>query len=213
MTTTASAPTPSGTTRCEEIYTSPSPSFWGTGPTSLVRDLCAERPVDGLKALDAGCGEGRNARHLARHGARVHAMDVSEAALARAASLCGHVPHVTWERADITTRPLADDWYDLVVAYSLTHWLDGPAAVAALTGRLRAATAPGGLHLYCAFNARVPYPHTGTQQPTLLGHQEHLDLYAGWEIVRATDTDLHDEHPGEGPHIHSMTRIVARRPR
>ncbi|RMI36241.1 class I SAM-dependent methyltransferase [Streptomyces triticirhizae] len=202
-----------GTTRCEEIYASPAPSFWGQRPTSLVRDLCARQSVAGLNALDAGCGEGRNAVHLARHGAVVHAVDVSATALTRAVSLFGTVPGVTWEQADVTDRPLADGRYDVVVVYSLTHWLAGAERVRDVMARLRRATAPGGIHLYCAFNDRLPYPHAGDQRPTLLGHQEHLDLYAGWDVTHATDTDLDDVHPGEEPHLHAMTRVVARRPR
>ncbi|MGH6902623.1 MAG: class I SAM-dependent methyltransferase [Geminicoccaceae bacterium] len=38
-------------------------------------------PVAGLSVLDAGCGEGRSARHLARRGARVTAVDISSGML------------------------------------------------------------------------------------------------------------------------------------
>jgi ubiquinone/menaquinone biosynthesis C-methylase UbiE len=34
--------------------------------------------VDGLEGVDIGCGEGHNTRLLAKHGARVTAVDISE---------------------------------------------------------------------------------------------------------------------------------------
>lgn len=40
--------------------------------------------VEGLRVLDAGCGEGRSARHLARAGASVSGVDVSEAMIREA---------------------------------------------------------------------------------------------------------------------------------
>ena len=35
-------------------------------------------PVRGLNGIDIGCGEGHNTRLLAKHGARVTAVDISE---------------------------------------------------------------------------------------------------------------------------------------
>ena len=34
-------------------------------------------PVAGLQGLDIGCGEGTNTRHVARLGARMHAIDIA----------------------------------------------------------------------------------------------------------------------------------------
>lgn len=198
------------TTRCDEAYASPAFSFWGVTATSLVRDLCATQSVEGLNVLDIGCGEGRNAVYLAQRGARVHAVDVSVAALTRAVALFGAAPGVRWEQADISTLPLLEGWYDLVVLYSVTHWLADMEQVRDVVTRAGRATKPGGVQLFCAFNDRLPYPHAGEHRPTMLTHAQHLDLYAGWEIVRESDTDLDDVHPGEARHLHAMSRIVAR---
>jgi SAM-dependent methyltransferase len=201
------------TTRCDEAYASPSPSFWGVRPTSLVRELAESRPVAGLRVLDAGCGEGRNAVYLAERGAEVTAVDSSATALSRATALFGAAPGVSWKQADVTVDPLPVSWYDVVVVYSVTHWLAGDSQVRAVVARLREATRPGGVHLFCAFNDRLPYPHAAGHAPVLLPHLTNLALYDGWEIVRESDTDLADVHPGEPPHVHAMSRIVARRVR
>jgi tellurite methyltransferase len=201
------------TTRCDEAYASSSPSFWGVQPTSLVRELAESQPVAGLRVLDVGCGEGRNAVYLAQRGAKVTAVDSSAAALSRATALFGTVAGVSWEQADVTVQPLPVGWYDVVVLYSVTHWLADERQVRDVVARLRRATRPGGVHLFCAFNDRLPYPHAAGHAPVLLPHQGNLALYDRWAIARETDSDLADVHPGEAPHVHAMSRIIARRVR
>jgi 2-polyprenyl-3-methyl-5-hydroxy-6-metoxy-1,4-benzoquinol methylase len=46
--------------------------------------LAVGEPVDGLEALDLGCGQGYFSRELARAGAHVTAVDLAEEALAYA---------------------------------------------------------------------------------------------------------------------------------
>ena len=69
-------------------------------------------PLDGLRALDAGCGSGRYVRALLARGVRqVVALDLSEPMLTRArASVSGLV------RGDMSSLPLCDMSVDLVVS-------------------------------------------------------------------------------------------------
>ena len=59
--------------------------FWGLQPGSLVVRLVqhVHTPAD-LAVLDAGCGEGKNAIHLARLGAKVRGIDVCPLAIENA---------------------------------------------------------------------------------------------------------------------------------
>jgi SAM-dependent methyltransferase len=197
-------------TPCDHLYDTAAPNVWGLNATSLVRDLCASTPVEDMAVLDAGCGEGRNAAYLAARGARVHAVDLSDLAIARALTQWGGVPGVRWQQADLARLPLLEQGYDVAVLYSVTHWLASPEQVRLMTGRIKRAVKTGGLVLFCGFNARLPYPHRiGT--PTMLTHEENLGLFADWEVVTATDSDLVDAHADEPEHVHAMSRIVARR--
>ena len=81
------------------------------------------REVDGLTpgaALDAGCGEGAEARWLAGQGWEVTAVDISREALERAAALeeggDGSGTAVEWVEADLTTWA-PDRQYDLVTTH------------------------------------------------------------------------------------------------
>lgn len=49
-------------------------------------------PLDQLDVLDAGCGEGRSSRHLAKHGARVAGVDISSGMLAQARAVEAQQP-------------------------------------------------------------------------------------------------------------------------
>ena len=50
------------------------PCFWGSRPARLVRR--AAEMLGGGKALDVGCGDGKNAIHLSESGFDVSAFDL-----------------------------------------------------------------------------------------------------------------------------------------
>ena len=84
-------------------------------------------PAPGHLTLEVGCGEGRVARDLARHGHRVVAVDASPTLAASAAAAD---PTGRYLVADAAALPFGDGCFDLVVAYnSLMDVDDMPAAV------------------------------------------------------------------------------------
>jgi SAM-dependent methyltransferase len=131
------------------------PCFWGREPSSLVRRLEEWLPaLDGLRVLDAGCGEGKNAAFFAERGAVVDAFDISALAIAHARALFSTAPNLRLAVADVRDMPLAPAVYDVVVAYGVLHCLPDEAAVRSVLDRLAEATRPGGLHVVCVFNDR-----------------------------------------------------------
>ncbi|EQD77735.1 Methyltransferase type 11 domain protein, partial [mine drainage metagenome] len=61
--------------------------YWGEEPNGLCREvlgLLDRDRLEGLRALDLGCGEGRDLIHLARHGLQVTGVDISQPGLAKA---------------------------------------------------------------------------------------------------------------------------------
>jgi 2-polyprenyl-3-methyl-5-hydroxy-6-metoxy-1,4-benzoquinol methylase len=188
--------------------------FWGRQPGRLVIRLYEHiHTFAGLRVLDVGCGEGKNAAFLAGHGAEVSAIDVSAAAIRNAKMAWPELDRVAWEVADISALKLTSDSYDVVVLYGILHCLDSADEVRAIIERLGQATRAGGYHVVCAFNDRRQelHAHPGFS-PTLLKHEAYLDLYRGWHHLFATDTDLYETHPHNNiPHTHSMTRIIAQK--
>jgi len=193
------------------------PCFWGTEPGSLVRRLPEfVDSFDGLHVLDAGCGEGKNAAALAQRGALVDAFDVSQYAVENGRRQWPELESIRWRVADARNEDLPAAHYDLVIAYGFTHCLADEAEIVDLVSKLQAAAKASALHVLVAFNDRrqeLEAAHPGFH-PTLLSHARYLDLYDGWEILVESDTDLTETHPhNQIEHTHSMTRLIARKPR
>ncbi len=89
---------------------------WGAGPNQfLVGEVGDLHPG---RALDLGCGEGRNAIWLAERGWRVTGVDFSEVGLDKARRLaaeCG--VEVDWVRADLLEYRPAAGAFDLVIVF------------------------------------------------------------------------------------------------
>ena len=83
-------------------------------------------PVAGLSVLDAGCGEGRSARHLARLGARVTAVDISSGMLDHARHEEAREPlGIRYEQASfVDLRIFAGGAFDAVI--SIMALMDTP---------------------------------------------------------------------------------------
>jgi SAM-dependent methyltransferase len=89
---------------------------WGLDPNQWLVTEAKELPPG--RALDLGCGEGRNALWLAGRGWLVTGVDFAGAALARAAQLAEQAdlaPRVTWVQADVSDSSTWGTSFDLVV--------------------------------------------------------------------------------------------------
>jgi tellurite methyltransferase len=189
--------------------------FWGTEPGSFVRLLQAHvRDFSGLRAVDLGCGEGKNAVFLATQGAVVDAIDISECAIGNGMRQWPTVSGVKWQVDDIRHVPLAARAYDVAIAYGVLHCLDDETEVRLVMHRLKEAIRPSGHMVVCTFNDRrqeLSVAHPGFY-PCLLSHAEYLSMLSGFEIIATSDSDLTERHPHNNiEHTHSLSRILARK--
>jgi SAM-dependent methyltransferase len=78
--------------------------------------------------LDAGCGAGYGAVELAKTGARVMGIDVSEEAVGQANANYAPNGNIHFERASCTAIPAADDSFQLIAAFEviehISEWRD-----------------------------------------------------------------------------------------
>jgi len=113
----------------------------------LLVGLARESGGNGARVLDLACGSGFHARHLAREGFRVTAVDASPGAVAAGRALHGG-DRVEWREGDITRLEHRDDAgaYDLALLLGNTlSLLDNEADVAAALRTASSALAPGGV--------------------------------------------------------------------
>ena len=98
--------------------------------------------VNGLHGLDVGCGEGHNTRLVARRGARMTAIDVSETFVRLAAQEEHRVPlGIEYVVADACELPFEEGRFDFIVAFM--SLMDIPAPERAMAEAFRVLR-PGG---------------------------------------------------------------------
>jgi cyclopropane fatty-acyl-phospholipid synthase-like methyltransferase len=189
--------------------------FWGKQPGSLVKHLSQYiEDYSCVRVLDVGCGEGKNAAFFAQQGAKIDAFDVSQEAILNAKHAWADCEsNITWGCFDIRHVELNVEKYDVVIGYGLLHCLSNYEEIKATVKKMQLATQIGGYHVICSFNDRLQdlsaHPNFN---PTLINHNLYLHLYRNWDILNISDSDLKEEHPhNKIPHMHSMTRILARK--
>lgn len=191
------------------------PCFWGEKPAELV--LAAIEMFgtgQGRRAIDLGCGEGKNAAAMSRAGFQVVAIDKSDLAIANARSSFADAD-VNWLACDITQISGPPSAYDLVIATGSLHCLKSEAAIVEAISLMQKLTRKSGFNVLSSFNDGLQdmNGHDVDFEPTLLSHQKYAELYSGWEIIRSSNVLQKDAHPHNGvEHSHSITRILAKRP-
>ena len=143
------------------------------------------------KALDLGCGQGRNGLFLAQHGFEVTAVDQNELALEILQSIVEQEDlEMTVGLYDINSANLKQS-YDLIVSTVVLMFLQAD-RIPAIIRNMQDQTNPGGYNLIvCAMDTedypcQVPFSFTFKEG-------ELADYYKDWELVK------YNENPG---HLH-----------
>ena len=172
--------------------------IWSAGPNALLAEEFSNLAVG--RALDAACGEGRNALWLAEQGWQVTAMDFSDVAISKGQQIAERRGlHLNWQVADLTVDPIPAGAFDLVtVIYLHTD----PATRAQWLPRLVNAVAPGGTFFYLGHAMEnIGQGRGGPQDPELLPSAEEIaSALPGFELQRAELYERTvDADPGHGP--------------
>ncbi len=113
---------------------------------------CLARPLaQGLRVLDAACGEGYGSFLLAQTAAQVYGIDIESAAVAHARARY-RAPNLSYLEGSVTALPLPDAAVDLVVSFETIEHL---AEQAAMLAEFRRVLAPGGVLLISSPNQPV----------------------------------------------------------
>lgn len=194
----------------ETCYADPEAETFGPPSEEIVR--LAGRLAPGSRVLDLGCGDGRNALHLAGSGLEVEALDVSLAGVRklRVRAADAGVRVRAWVQ-DLATLRLQGA-YELVIAHGVLHLLDRDSWQAILRS-MKDHTAPGGWNVVAVFTDRIPVPaDLAPYARGLFREGELLERYADWDLKHWKSCTLEDEHPGGVRHRHAVNKIVARKP-
>lgn len=188
--------------------------YWGTEPSRLAETVADHLPADptGLRAVDVGAGEGRDAVFFAEAGYEVIAVDVSPAGLAKAERLADE------RGVDVETVQADANEYapeapvDLLCSSGAIQYVR-PETRPRQFARWRRATARGGIHAVFAFvdHPDVPRAPDATDDEHPFERAELQGYYDDWETVHTEEIIFEDDSGGE-PHRHAARIHVARKP-
>lgn len=192
--------------------------LWPDRPGRMVRKA-AEIAAKPGKALDIGCGDGKDVLHLEDRKWKVTGIDISQLAVDAAEKRFSRyygksgVMRSSISRANAVTYDYPASAYDLVIAYGLYHCLDDDELMAVHTGAVKALK-PGGLFAFAAFNDRLPVPddhHTGEMY---LRDESHIFELArdDLELIEHEIGEIEEDHaPMVAQHRHSLTWALFRK--
>ncbi|HUP73334.1 MAG TPA: class I SAM-dependent methyltransferase [Acidimicrobiales bacterium] len=154
-----------------------------------VRAYGLDRPAGGARAIDLGCGEGRNAIWLAMLGWSVTGVDMSVVGIDRGRAMAeANDVGINWIVADLETWDLGAGVWDLI-AVVYVHWSTDkrlPFLQQVVDG-----LAPGG-HVVVVGHDRtnIEHGHGGPQNPDVLTTPDELAIgfrAAGLEVLEARE--------------------------
>lgn len=134
--------------------------------------------------LDAGCGTGRVAIELARHGIEVVGVDVDASMLATAAE---RAPELTWVRADLADLDLGRR-FDLVVMAGNVPLFTPAGTEAALVAGVARHVVPGG-RLVAGFQLGRGYGLGSYDEHCRRAGLELAERFATWDRHELTNGD------------------------
>ncbi|MDA8405212.1 MAG: class I SAM-dependent methyltransferase [Desulfobacteraceae bacterium] len=112
--------------------------------------------IQGLQALDLGCGEGRYALYLARKGCEVTAIDRTPAGIQKLRALAqNHYLHVIASVVDIADFIFPENRFDIIVAATVLDHLGEDLRRRTIAG-MRSALKPGGILYVNVFTVDDP---------------------------------------------------------
>ena len=185
--------------------------YWGLEPASFLDELIAmtasrHRP---LRVLDIGCGEGKDAVYMARHGFEVTAFDITESGIRKTKRLAeARGVSVNAFTADINDFEL-DGTFDIVYSTGTVQYLreSEKAAFFRKIGRL---TASGGLAYFNVFVEKpfLPLPPDWDREEKMWRTGELFTYFADWKLHRIEEVIFDDDSNGV-PHRHCMDTLLA----
>jgi tellurite methyltransferase len=197
----------------EESYKRPGKldTFGAGKPNETVVKIASQLP-SGTKALDLGCGEGRNALYLAGLGFQVSAFDISESGIEKLRTIA-HKRRFNIDSSvcDMRTYEFPHK-FDLIVCQGCLHLIKRE-EWESLIRRMKKFTVPGGQHIVGVFTDTVPEPED--QRGLMVGlfkEGELLEQYEDWEIIENHAYRFAHTHPGGVSHEHAGNEIIARKP-
>ena len=193
---------------------------FGELPSIELRDYLLQAGLGG-KALDLGCGDGRNSLFLADAGLDVTGVDISGVGLEKLTRIAGEKglsEHIEVVKQDVREFAYLPEEYNLVAAVTVFDHLPGY-DVPGLFKKVTSSLKHGGL-LYAKVHTVEDPGHTGDIAHASELHEMIQHYFEPNELLRLAIQDYHviwyrempeiDRSHGQ-PHNHAFAKVLARR--
>jgi len=192
----------------EKIYADMSVATFGKRPAGDVMKMSSSFKK-GMRALDIGCGEGRNAIYLAELGLDVDAFDISEAGIEKLKRIAEEKGINVNAWAKDLNRFIFDKKYDVIICHGVLHLVEKHEWQRMIKD-IKINTNQGGLNIIGVFTNTLPAaPDLVLFTKALFNEGELKELYTDWNIVDYNAYVFEDEHPGGVHHKHAANNIIA----
>ncbi len=187
----------------DEIYKENNAVF-GANPSPIVKMLTERIAVaKHRKALDIGCGQGRDTFFLASQGIAVTAVDSSKVAIDDLNKIIKNqgITNVQTVNTQVENFNIESNTFDIVISINLLHFIKRDAALEIIE-KIKKGLTNGGLVAITLFTSQDGFYE-----------QELLRLFDSFKILsyfEGTVTEL--GHPGQSEkHTHQVARLLAQK--
>jgi tellurite methyltransferase len=189
--------------------------YWGEHASGIALTVPPPDPTDPApRALDLGCGQGRNIAALSERGYAVTAVDVLESACR-----CARMAHPEADVVCADAVTFVQSWPENSVSAIIgSHLIQHLATAQRLRSFMHACESilrPGGVIGLSLFTGAADHhPPEVAESALLLPAGQLRSLYLtpdGYHLLLLENETIRETHPGYGPHSHEVERIVAQK--
>lgn len=194
--------------------------IWGSSPSGTALQAMEFFRKEGVrKILIPGSGYGRHSDFFAANGFAVHGIEVSDVAIGLSTFPNTLVRHF---RGSVLDMPFNDELYDAVYCFNVLH-LFRDSDRRTIIGKCAAQVRPGGVLYFTVFSEREPTCGKGQKveentfeskpgRPThYFTHEDLKDHFSTFAVLETGLIEDEENHGDEGPHVHLLRYIAARR--
>ncbi len=196
-------------TQYEKLYESEE-FYWGTEPADFLNRIISFMPPRrGMKVLDIGCGEGKDAVYMAKKGYTVTAFDLTESGIAKTKRLAKEAGVRINAYVDDINSFETEERFEIIYSSGTLQYLqkDNIKPFFEKMGRI---TNPNGINYFNVFVDKpflAPAPDLDKEE-SMWKTGELFAWYADWKIHYLDETIFECSSSTE-PHLHCMDSILA----
>lgn len=188
--------------------------YWGLEPASFLDELmklCP--PAAGIKVLDIGCGEGKDAVYMAQKGYDVTAFDLTDNGIRKTLALADQKEVKIKAFVDDINTFETDEQFDIIYSSGTVQYLFDENKKE-FFDKIDRMTRPDGIVFFNVFVEKsfLEFPPDWDKEEKMWKSGELFTYFADWKIERI-DEVIFEDLSGGIPHYHCMDTIVCRKVR